>query len=529
MELQAPYDKADGLLSEAPLVVERNSEDQSSPEETNNRDDIGDTKNRNISENICLGLIVLYVFLKEFKPSEPYLTDYLVYDRGFSQEDTYQKIYPVWTYSALAVAAVVALTVDQLPHYKYLVVLEGLAYLLTRVLIIFGRSVVSQQIMQFTYAVATSTEVGYTSYVYLTLSRRRFHFATGCIRAAQLLGTFSSAGLAQVFIAVAYEGDHKKVPYMTLNWISFASVSLAVIVALMLPKFADSEVWSPFLQRVLDGFRRCACCSRATGDKGYIEVDNEEGDEDEFYSSAVELTRDGSQTAEAESQLLRSDTAKPLSFMKNIKQKARLALLSLKEFLRKPVHQEMAVIYSFSLASLYQAQNYSQNFWDSVNGGSSTWNGGVTALATLFAAGASYAITNFRSGLLLGRKDVTILFTACAGLTLLLPALLHFTGAIWFAYGAWVLFRTFVSAIISISQFRIARGASHRDKRYGTLYGVFSFLGLLVASVLQFIVGKQGLHLDVRIQFIVYAIFLWAFVGALPILLMFRCCKASVD
>lgn len=445
-----------------------------------------------------------------------------MYERGFSQEDTYQKIYPVWTYSALSIGAIVALTVDQLPHYKYLVVLEGLAYLLTRFLVIFGRSVFSQQVMQFAYAIATSTEVGYTSYAYFTMRRSRFHFATGCIRAAKLLGTFSSAGVAQIIISLAYEDEKKNVPYMTLNWISFVAVASALFVSLMLPKNSDPNTWNFLAYGVLQAFHKVGCCRTAsqTRDYSFLDDDDSEQLENEDVHTQLLMADDA-----CVSQAGNINTGSMERRHPGIMAKAKQAYTSVVEFLRKPSHQEMAIIYSFSLASLYQAQNYSQNLWDDVNHGSSAWNGAVTAVATISAAASSYGVTSTKNGFFLTRKDFMMIFTALAGLFLVLPATLHFKGNIWLAYSSWVLFRLFVAAVISISQFRIARGCSDKDKKYGTLYGICSFLGLAVASILQVAVGKNGFHLDVRVQFIVYGIFLWLFVGGLPRLLFFFRCK----
>lgn len=145
-----------------------------------------------------VALLCLYVSLKSMKPSELYLTPYLIDVKGFSQADTYEEIYPVWTYSAAAMCFLAFLFTDVLGYRvrghlaaaaapgcaccavccacltpppppalrpQTMVQLEACAYLATRVLLVWGSSLLAMQATQFFYAVATSTELGYFSYV----------------------------------------------------------------------------------------------------------------------------------------------------------------------------------------------------------------------------------------------------------------------------------------------------------------------------------------------------------------------------
>ena len=49
-----------------------------------------------------------------------------------------------------------------------MVLIEAAAYMVTRGLILWGTSVFSMELMQFVYAIATSTELGYFAYVYVS-------------------------------------------------------------------------------------------------------------------------------------------------------------------------------------------------------------------------------------------------------------------------------------------------------------------------------------------------------------------------
>ena len=75
---------------------------------------------------ITLSLLCFYGLFKELRPSEPYLTDYLVGEqyKNLTQEDVYNKVYPVWPYSYFALLIPVFLLTD-LFRYKPVIVLEG--------------------------------------------------------------------------------------------------------------------------------------------------------------------------------------------------------------------------------------------------------------------------------------------------------------------------------------------------------------------------------------------------------------------
>ncbi len=54
----------------------------------------------------------------QIRPSEPYLTEFLTGAKGLDEDDVYQKIYPVWSYSYFALLVPVFLLTDLL-RYSY--------------------------------------------------------------------------------------------------------------------------------------------------------------------------------------------------------------------------------------------------------------------------------------------------------------------------------------------------------------------------------------------------------------------------
>ena len=63
-----------------------------------------------------LMLLCLYGFFKELRPSEPYLTDYLVNEeyKNLTQDAVYNQVYPVWPYSYFGLLVPVFLLTDYL-------------------------------------------------------------------------------------------------------------------------------------------------------------------------------------------------------------------------------------------------------------------------------------------------------------------------------------------------------------------------------------------------------------------------------
>ena len=115
-------------------------------------------------------LLCCYGFFKEIRPSEPFLTEYLISNHtGVTEEQVYHDVYPVWTYSYLAILFLVFLVTD-LAKYKPVIVLEGFAYILTWVLLLWGYGLAAMQTMQVSYGLATSTEVAYFTYIYASVS-----------------------------------------------------------------------------------------------------------------------------------------------------------------------------------------------------------------------------------------------------------------------------------------------------------------------------------------------------------------------
>ena len=112
----------------------------------------------------CL-ILCIFGFLKDFKPSEPFLTQYLITPKwvNITLDEAYQDVYPVWTYSYLAVLIFVFLLTDYV-KYKPMIIFEGLAFIATWVLLVFATGVQWMQVPNiFLYKLALDLNLVYSS------------------------------------------------------------------------------------------------------------------------------------------------------------------------------------------------------------------------------------------------------------------------------------------------------------------------------------------------------------------------------
>ena len=101
--------------------------------------------------------------------------------------------------------------------------------------------------MQFSYGIATSTEVAYYAYIYAKVDSEKYQKVTSFTRVAILLGIFTSSVVGQ--LCVTYDW----LDYRQLNILSLVSVSLATLVSLLLPKVESSIYFHTNKHRQEDG------------------------------------------------------------------------------------------------------------------------------------------------------------------------------------------------------------------------------------------------------------------------------------
>lgn len=402
-------------------------------------------------------ILCLYGFFKEIRPSEPFLTEYLIGNwTGLTKDQVYHDIYPVWTYSYLAVLVVVFLVTDFF-RYKPLVIFEGFSYIATWCLLLWGRGVTQMQLMQFTYGVSSSTEIAYYTYVYAKVSGTYYQQVTALTRSSLLLGRFLSGSLSQILLCL------NLMDFRQLNYFSLAMVSVATAVSFFLPR----------------------------------------------VSTTVYFHREAPQdlhpvTLATDEETIRSEPRLPLWT------KIRSAC----EFVKRDFISSFSNLYilkwsiwwALGTCGNFQVGNYIQPLWEEIHPMTNATdcellNGSVEAATTLTGAALAFVL-----GFL--HLNWSLVGEGCLAVISLLDALvLYFmatTTDIWVAYLGYLLFRALYQMMITVASFEVARNIGQDS--YGLVFGFNMFLALAFQSALTSTVADSiGFALEPRDQFLVYA------------------------
>jgi len=402
-------------------------------------------------------LLCSYGFLKEIRPSEPYLTEYLVGNHtGVTEDQVYHDVYPVWTYSYLAILILVFLVTD-LVKYKPVIILEGFSYILTWILLLWGHGLTQMQLMQVSYGVATSTEIAYFTYIYASVSGEWYQQVTSLTRAALLLGRFLSGVLAQSLVCLGW------CDFRDLNYVSLAMVGFATLITFLLPSVKNTI---------------------------YFHTSN-----DVSESGMIRPLGNGK---------IKED---PKTFRDKCSNAFRLVLRDFNDAFRKPYILKWSIWWALGMCGNFQVGNYIQPLWQEIQPAEDTgsscdlYNGAVEAVTTLVGAGLALILgfTKFNWSII-GEPSLALISLLDA----LMLYLMATTDSIIMAYVGYVVFRALYQMMITVASFEIASNITQNS--YGLVFGFNTFLALGFQTILTTIVADSvGFALSPRNQFQVYA------------------------
>lgn len=138
------------------------------------------------------------------------------------------EILPVWTYSYLALLLPVFVLTDFV-RYKPVILIQGLSFIITWLLLLFGQGVRAMQAVEFIFGIVSATEVAYYAYIYSVVSPEHYQRVSGYCRSVTLVAYTAGSVLAQLLVSLA------NLSYFYLNVITLVSVSLAFFFSLFLP------------------------------------------------------------------------------------------------------------------------------------------------------------------------------------------------------------------------------------------------------------------------------------------------------
>lgn len=301
------------------------------------------------------------------------------------------QVYPYWPYAYL-VAAFFTFLLTDLVRYIPVIMLESIAYLSTRFLLIWGSTIDDMRWMQVVYGVATATEVAYFSYIYTAVPVGRYKQVTSYLRAIRLLGQSTSGLLGQILVST------KAFNYLQLNYISLASVSVACIFALLLPfKYICEYDGTPCCQGVKDEAEECTVVNWL-----FKEFKNRASDFVKFYS--------------------------------------KLSLL------------KWSIWWALAMCGVLQVGNFVQSLWKEVASSSGVgheYNGVVEALATLLGAAAATIVSLLKvNWSRWGEVTIGVLSLIDSILLLMASSASH----LWLVYLSHILYRATYAFLITVAR-----------------------------------------------------------------------------
>uniref|UniRef100_A0A667XJ94 Solute carrier family 19 member 3 n=1 Tax=Myripristis murdjan TaxID=586833 RepID=A0A667XJ94_9TELE len=397
-------------------------------------------------------VLSLYGFFANCRVAEPFLTPYLIGPhKNISEEVVTNYLFPIWTYSYLAILFPVFLLTDFL-RYKPLIVLQGLFLVTNYILLCFVPGLPAMTFLQVNYAVVTSTEVAYFSYIYSVIPAEKYQRATGYLRSAMLAGYTFGASLGQMLISLG------GVDYFFINAITLGTVSIAFLVSF----------WLPMPQRGM------------------------------FFKGKTEAVKDeaeaGAGTENMECTVWCSKD--------NVAHAGQLLWRSFRESYSSRHLLYWSLWWALATAGYGQVFNYIQLMWDHIepSASSSIYNGGVEAVCTLVGAAAALSVGHIKVTWAVWGELALGLFSAVGALAVFL---MGFTSSIWACYAGYVIFKASYMLLITITTFQIASNLSMEC--YALTFGINTFAALSLQTILTVIVvDETALGLDIVTQFIIY-------------------------
>ncbi|XP_045653556.1 thiamine transporter 1 [Ursus americanus] len=420
-------------------------------------------------------LLCAYGFFASLRPSEPFLTPYLLGpDKNLTEKEVFNEIYPVWTYSYLVLLFPVFLATDYL-RYKPVVLLQGLSLIVTWFMLLYAQGLLAIQFLEFFYGIATATEIAYYSYIYSVVDLNMYQKVTSYCRSATLVGFTVGSVLGQILVSVAGWS------LFSLNVVSLTCVSVAFAVAWFLP----------MPQKSLFFHHVPSTCQRMNGIKA------QNGGIGTHTSASNHLPG----WEDIESKI-------PLNMEEPEPEPDRLLVLKVlwNDFLMCYSSRPLlcwSVWWALSTCGYFQVVNYTQGLWEKVmpSRTAAIYNGGVEAVSTLLGAVAVFAVGYIKISWSTWGEMTLCLFS------LLIAASVYIMDTvsnIWVCYTSYVVFRIIYMLLITIATFQIAANLSM--ERYALVFGVNTFIALALQTLLTLVVvDSSGLGLEITTQFLIYA------------------------
>ncbi|XP_010791181.1 thiamine transporter 1 isoform X1 [Notothenia coriiceps] len=383
-----------------------------------------------------------------------------------TQKQVVNEIYPVWTYSYLALLLPVFLATDYL-CYKPVLVLQATSLVVTYVILLKARGLPAMQLLEFFFGLATASEVAYYSYIYSVVEPAHYQKVTGYCRSVTLFGSAAGSLTGQLLLSLA------KVRLVHLVIITLASSAVAFVAPWFLPMPKRSLF---FHMGAGEGGPR-------SSSKALLEKDSER----ELPLNGVTTISSSSETGSQGS-----------GFVKVL----RILFDDFLQCYRSGPLLAWSLWWALATCGYFQVVNYAQALWENVRPSQDyeIYNGYVETLSTLLGALAALLVGCLPlSWTQWGELALCVLSLLMAVCVFVMDTVRN----IWMCYASYIFFRATYMLLITMATYQIA--ASLSMQRYALVFGVNTFMALLLQSLLTVVVvDSAGLGLDVFTQFLIY-------------------------
>ncbi|KAL6115572.1 slc19a2 [Pungitius sinensis] len=418
-------------------------------------------------------LLCVYGFFSNLRPSEPFLTAYLLGpDKNLTETQVVNEVYPVWTYSYLVLLFPIFLATDVL-RYKPVLVLQATSLVVTYVMLLKVQGVLAMQLLEFFFGLATASEVAYYSYIYSVVEPKHYQRVTGYCRSMALFGSAAGSLTGQLLLSLA----QAQLRHLVIISLTTGAVAFLAPWFLPMPKRSLFFHKSPEMEKMEEKPPSTAALP--------VKAEDLES-QLPLHSQAISTIPRSSETG------LRSGLVEVLQVL----------LADFLKCYRCPSLLAWSLWWALATCGYFQVINYAQVLWENIRPSQDyeIYNGYVETLATLLGALAALLVGCLPvCWSVWGELALCVLSLLMALCVFAMDTLRN----IWLCYSSYVLFRAIYMLLITVATYQIA--ASLNMQRYALVFGVNTFLALLLQSLLTVVVvDSAGLGLDVFTQFLIY-------------------------
>ncbi|XP_069745379.1 thiamine transporter 1-like isoform X2 [Narcine bancroftii] len=443
-------------------------------------------------------LLCLVGFFVNVRPSEPFLTPYLLGPDKNLTEQQLKEVFPVWTYSYLLLLFPIFLATDYL-RYKPLIIIQGAALIVTLFMLLYAQGLLAMQFVEFFYGMVTASEVAYYSYIYTVVDFNKYQKVTGYCRCATLVGYTVGSVAGQLLVSFTM------ISLFHLNVISLVCAVVAFFMSMLLPMPQKSI----FFHRV-----RRDCSAKVEGAKSSSKefeslspLNN--GHADAEHLADTHLLGPMNTTISYSHKITNKKPFKGICIVLDLIWKTLMQCYSSGPLLC------WSVWWALSTCGYFQILNYVQILWENIHPSqnSQIYNGMVEAASALLGAVAAFTVGYIKISWSMWSEVALLIFSIVIVAVLYVMDIVR---SIWVCYSCYIIFRIIYMMLITIATYKIAANLS--VELYALVFGVNTFVALALQTLLTLIVVESNiLNLDIFGQFLAYTIYFAAIAILFPI------------